>query len=47
MTSINRSGTAQEEEKEYTERIIYYAEKNLLQVPEGQTLRPYIAKKLK
>lgn len=37
----------QMEEEDYTSRIIHYFNVGLLQLPDGQTLRAYISKKLK
>lgn len=41
-----RKGKWMVQEEEYTSRIIYYYNLGLLTLPEGQTLRSYIAKKL-
>jgi len=46
-SGILRKGKWTVEEEEYTARLIYYFNRGLLQLPEGQTLRAYISHKLK
>ncbi|KAG5185482.1 hypothetical protein JKP88DRAFT_133848, partial [Tribonema minus] len=41
-----RRGKWSSEEEAYTERIIHYFNTGVLQLPEGTTLRAYLAKKL-